>query len=399
MKRNIIFLLIIICIVFAFLSPIIVQSRARHYANSDFFSYWLAAKMAMLNQNPYNQELWVNGHITYGATWVGFNTFLYPPVLSVILKPIALLPIYNAFVVWTFLSLTSFFSAMILLLSCWIDSTDKLKYIIPITAGAFLFRPFLVTLIHGQIGAFLLLIIVLAVLCLESRKMYLGGFLIGLIMLKPNIGLLIVILVSIWVLFKKMWLYFAGLLSSAILMFLISQISLPGWINQYYSVLISKGDQILGLNPTLWGVAGLICNYNQVCTFRIGILMSILILLIVIVFIVYNRHSLTARIVFSISISTTLLLTPYAWAYDQILLLLPIIVFSLWLKELGKSYLLITSFPILFSLLSIVLAFVGTYLLRDTASTLLSLLMFGTMIWISIKDAGDRKLDAIYHKL
>jgi len=195
-----------------------------------------------------------------------------------------------------------------------------------------------------------------------------------------------VFLVGVWGLVNKNYSLIIGLILSAITILFLSFIIMPGWINQYFSILISKGNQVLGLNPTLWGLVGIACSYNETCTLFVGISMSSILLLLVTSFLIFNSRYLTPYQVFSLSISTSLLVTPYAWAYDQLLLFIPIIVLSLTLIKLKKSYLIISTLPIMFSLLSVLLAYVGIYLLRDIASTLLSVLLFISTIIICFLD-------------
>ncbi len=376
-----IFFILLLLLLFSS-SVLLVKSRSRHPADSDFFSFWLASKMLFQNQNLYDTKVWTSEHISNGATWIGFDSYLYPPTLAILTAPISLLSVSNGFIVWVFLSIISTFLAIYLIFSNHLNPTDLLKYLFPFIFGVCLFRPFLVTLIHGQISAFLFLISVTALINIKKKSSIYGGFLLGLLILKPSIGLIILCLVGIWGLVNRNYSLIIGLLLSGLSILFLSSIIMPGWINPYFSILISKGNQILGLNPTLWGLFGITCSYNETCTLIAGSSVSAILLILVSSFLILKGRYLTPYQVFSLSISTSLLVTPYAWAYDQLLLFIPIIFLTLPLIKRGKSYLFSSTLPIMFSLLSVLLAYVGTYLLRDIASILLSVLIFISTIII-----------------
>ena len=159
-----IFLVILLLLILFAASYLIVQSRSRHVANSDFFSFWLASKLLVNGQSPYEPDLWESEHQANGATWRGFDTYLYPPALALMIFPIALLGIFDGYVSWVFFSIVSLIISIFLITNRNINSKELLSYYIPFLSGSFLFRPFIVTLLHGQICSFLFLFILLALM-------------------------------------------------------------------------------------------------------------------------------------------------------------------------------------------------------------------------------------------
>lgn len=168
-------------LVFALASPRIVRSLK--HANSDFFSFWLAGRMVWEDQDPYDSDLWIDGHQANGAEWVSDDTFIYPLPLSLAFAPIGLLRMFGAYSLWMFLSLLAVVGSLVLLGVIWTRQSLGLSEMIPIFLGVLLFRPFLVTVRNGQLGAFLVLLLVVVLVLWEREQWLSGGMVLGAILL------------------------------------------------------------------------------------------------------------------------------------------------------------------------------------------------------------------------
>lgn len=158
------------------------------YLDSDFFSYWLAGRLAFLGKNPYDSKIWIDSHYQFGASWISDNTFLYPQPLSLLFLPFGVLPLYQAFVLWVTLSQLMITSAFILLFGIYSNSSMK-RFILPLSAGIVLFRPIYPTLLNGQLSGLLLLVVSAIIYMWEKGKWKQGASLMAILALKPNIGL------------------------------------------------------------------------------------------------------------------------------------------------------------------------------------------------------------------
>ena len=147
-----------ICVIFLCISIWVVYPQ--DYADTDFFSFWLAGYSLLAGKDPYSADWWTLGHHKYGAEWISDATFLYPLPLAIFLIPLGLLSLEQAFVLWVFLSQWLILLAAVLLLRRANWQVHK-KYVLPILVGIYLFRPVILTLLHGQLGALFLLILVL----------------------------------------------------------------------------------------------------------------------------------------------------------------------------------------------------------------------------------------------
>jgi hypothetical protein len=93
-------------------------------------------------------------------------------------------------------------------------------------------------------------------------------------------------------------------------------------------------------------------------------------------------RGLTARayVIIAALVPLSLLVAPYLWNYDQILLLLPIFVALTQLARCGAKFWIIISLLFALDILAILSFGIAAVRLRDTWSTLLSLIAIG-MLW------------------
>jgi cytochrome c biogenesis factor len=87
----------------------------------------------------------------------------------------------------------------------------------------------------------------------------------------------------------------------------------------------------------------------------------------------------------SAAILIALLITPYLWAYDQILLILPILSISNTLARIKTPYFIVSLLPIMFTILSLVLLYLASIKGHDVSSILLTIITGGLLIWAEIR--------------
>ncbi|MDW8227745.1 MAG: hypothetical protein RMJ60_08105, partial [Anaerolineales bacterium] len=92
--------LLLLLITFAFSLWLVDPVRS---ANSDFFTFWLAARLVLEGYNPYLTDIWVGGHHLYGATWIPNQTFIYPLPVALLFLPLGALPLYWAYLLWVWI--------------------------------------------------------------------------------------------------------------------------------------------------------------------------------------------------------------------------------------------------------------------------------------------------------
>jgi hypothetical protein len=361
-KRIIIPILIISIPLFLFVAINVVSKV--DYRNSDFFSFWLAGRMTWLHQNPYSVEQWVNAHHQFGATWISDPFFLYPLPLAIIFAPLGLLSLDSAYIVWIFVSqLFILFSIFSLVLSQKVRKWEHL--IIPVIVGTFLFRPTLVTLRNGQLGAFLLLILSLTIVLWDHHKWWQGCIVLSLASLKPTIGLPILGFIGFWLLTQRKFGAILSIILTEFAIYAIGRLLNPQWLYKYVSIGNQKLLSTFGYSPTVWGLGGLVCNHVRLCTLGIGIIVSLLLTIGVFWFLLKNKNSCTPAMIFSLIIPLVVSITPYIWAYDQLILIVPISAISIAMLRQNYPYVLAAVTPILVTFLSLVLLYLATILRHD----------------------------------
>lgn len=340
---------------------------SQDYADTDFFSFWLAGHSSLLGEDPYSSEWWIDSHVKFGAEWISDPTFLYPLPLAMLFIPLGFFSLDQAFILWVFLSQVMIVISTLLLMSLWNWSKVR-NYLLPIFAGIFLFRPVIVTLLYGQLGAVFLLLLVLIIILWERGKWLQGGILLPFLALKPSFGILIITLLSLWILIQKKWRALVGIICASIGLFLLGWIQNPNWVTDFLAIGTGKLSQTFGYSPTFWGVSFITCNRSIKCSLILGSLMSSLLVITTIYFLLQRRFNLNPSLAVSFVIPITLLITPYSWAYDQILLIIPIVVVMILMMKNGYPYLFTASVFLMISLLALGFLFIATKLELDVWS-------------------------------
>ncbi len=244
-----ILLIPILGIIFFIIAHEIVNSL--QYPNSGFLSYWLAGRFTALGQNPYSTELWIGGHHQFGASWISNTTFIYPLPLALFFSPLGLFPLYQAYVVWVLVSQFMIISSVALMLKSYSNLLIK-NFILPLLSGVVLFRPTIFTLVNGQVSGLLLLVIAGIVFLWEKEKWWQGTVLLSLISLKPNLGVPIIVLLSVYLILKKQIISIVMEGACAVLLFIIVMAHNPNWIIEFMGVENTKLSLTFGYSPTVW---------------------------------------------------------------------------------------------------------------------------------------------------
>ncbi len=386
-------------VILALLIPLFIASAwiivsALDYHNSDFFTFWLAGRLISNGQNPYDTTLWLEGHQLYGTDWVPNSIFPYPLPLAFITLPLGLFPLKTAYFIW--ICLSQLFITLSIYLSVSWDKTVRIKHLfLPLLFAAFLFRPALVTLRNGQLSAFLLFVLALTIYLWNHQKWWQGAVVASLLILKPTIGLPVLGLSFLYLLILKKVQSIGALVLSISILAVFGWLIDPDWVSQFLTVGSGKFSETFGYNPTVWGLAGYGCQQANLCTTAVGGALALLLTLVIIYLIFTRGRQIAPGLMLSLIIPVSLLVTPYLWAYDQILLIISISVLAEKFTRSGYPYLLVASFPIIFSLISLLLLYLAVISGRDAWSAVLSFLIL-VIVWLQIpQDPPDSVTNSI----
>jgi len=369
-RLSITFLIVIILASF-FIATRIVYSQ--DYADSDFFSFWLAGRMSFTSQYLYQPDQWIEGHHQFGAEWISDPTFLYPLPLAVLFYPLGSLNLGQAYVTWVLLSMIMILVSLYLLMSPgWSESSKH--YVFPILAGVFLFRPTIITLKNGQLGAAFLFILAIIIYLWEKGRWLEGGVALAFLSLKPSLGLSITAMLVLWLLLARKWRAILGFIGSSAGLLLIGWLVDSSWLRDYIQIGSQKVVQNFGYTPTLWGASALVCHQGLKCRTILGGIVAVLIIIISVYLFSSNGIDLAPSSMVSLIIPITLLLTPYLWAYDQVLLTIPIVLVMMKMSDKGYPYLLSSTIFLFFSLVAAGLVFIALQVKIDGWSMLVPFL-------------------------
>ncbi len=381
MKLKRLYIIIIILVVLTTFTGIAIEIvDSIEYRNTDFFSYWLAGRMIIHGQDPYDSSAWIAGHQLFGATWISDPEFLYPLPLAFIFAPLGLLTLYSAYVVWVVvLEVTISISVWLLL-----KNTGKLKIqnILPVIAGVVLFRPTIITLYGGQLSGFLLLVLASVVYLWRREKWWQGCILMAFLILKPNLGFPIIGLLSLWLVLEKRARLLFWVAGSVLGLAATGLLYNSHWCTDYLAIGNSKLSLTFGYSPTIWGMLSYLSGSKMVPTIIIGGILALAIIGGYFFFLLRNPSKSTPAEVISMVTTITLLVTPYTWPYDQLLLVVPVLFLVNMMIEMKFPYLISATFWIIIDILTLGLLAISGIIKMEIFNGLIPLLIFGISLFI-----------------
>jgi hypothetical protein len=150
---------------------------------TDFISFWTAGHMLALDQPVYDAAAHAAAQRTWFASHTGHTAFFYPPTFLPFCRPLGPLAYFPALLGWLVVTACAYGAAVYR----WVRGRG-LK--LPVWLALAAYPPVVITITHGQ-TAFLAAAFLGGGLWLVRTQPWLGGALIGLATIKPQLGLLI----------------------------------------------------------------------------------------------------------------------------------------------------------------------------------------------------------------
>jgi hypothetical protein len=200
-----------VALLFLFVAVVALVTMLGDPYQMDFVSYWAAARL-VLDGNPAGAyDLALHRGVELGAIpLAGALPFGYPPCFLILLAPFGLLSYPAAAVAWVLLTFAGYGAAM----RRW--AADRIWL-------ALSFPPLLVSAITGQAG-FLTTALFVAGMALLPKRPFLAGLILGLLVVKPQLGLVL----PLALLAAREWRALAGAAAGSIGLVLLS-LALFGW--------------------------------------------------------------------------------------------------------------------------------------------------------------------------
>lgn len=354
------------------------------YKNSNFVFFWLAGRMVLEGQNPYDSALWIAAHDASEVAWRPNLIFPYPLPLAVLMAPLGALPLGPAYFVWQLLSQVLVAAATWFLLARQHDSRHT-RLFVPLVLLLLVFGPVLLSLQIGALGAFTLAAIILALAALEAEKPLLGGLALSLTLLKPPQGLPILALMIIWLLIRRGWMALAGLGIGALGLLLLGLPIDSHWPEKFGAAGQAVMDRTLGLQSNVFGFAFHVCRGRSGCMWLLGGAVAALALGTAAAFLWRHGRRLRAWEALNVVIPVAFFSTLYLWSYDQILYVIPIVWILVKLTDRTRGYLVPFGFMGLLVAVSLLALLVQARTRSDLMSVLTTLLVLGVSLGLGIR--------------
>ncbi len=317
-KKRTIFLFAMMVPIFLIVSLLISKIIDAH--TRDFAAYWQAGHMLLSGQDVYDSPTWIAERELLRTAPHSEPTFQYPLPFAILFAPLAMLSVQSAYTLWIFLAQAAILASIVILLGFYPTRSGYIE--LAIVAGIFLFRSAFSVIVGGQILPFLLFFVSLAIFLFDQKKWFWGSFILSLLSVKPSIGLPLLALAGIWLLSRKQWMGILGMLMGGIALFLIGALVNPHWVVDYVNIGGDSFSKYFGMHPTLWGVVDkmLVVNSRSLVA---GLLLALTIFLLEAY--LFHKTQVGPFEAFAAILPAGLLIAPYSWAYDQILLTVPIV--------------------------------------------------------------------------
>ncbi|MFM8423702.1 MAG: glycosyltransferase family 87 protein, partial [Chloroflexota bacterium] len=320
--------------------------------NSNFSFFWLAGRMILDGQNPYDETQYLAGHDANSMDWRPNNIFPYPLPLTLFCIPLGFFSMQTAYVIWQVVTLLLIALTIYILLRHWQDKSHH-NMLVPIFFFLLFWGPLYLTTHAGTFSIFSLLVLLGAILLLEKDKSLLAGIVLALTMLKPPQGLTILLLAGVWFLARRDWKAIIGVGIGGLVILIVGLIQDPQWIQKF----LGAGDAVmartLGVHSNVWAFAYLACDGASPCSTLLGGTLSLSLLGGASLLLWRNQAKWSAWEAMNVIIPVAFMSTIYLWAYDQLPYILPIVWIVGTLTQKQRNIILAFIFLILLDLISI----------------------------------------------
>lgn len=290
--------------------------------NQDFFSLWASGRGLLEGANLYDPEAWADLHARYGSSWLENIVFIYPLPVAFLFLPFSLLPLPLAATAW---ELASQVMLIVSIVALFVGLQDR-RLSLVLLPLVFFSRPAMVIFINGQLSAVWPFSLSLFYLFVRRGQYTAAASVLVLLLLKPSIPLFILPVALVWLLTCRAW---KGLFAFATLSAAVWGLSLvvePGWVGRWSVFALAKGSHFATFIPTFWGL-----SYDLLATRFPGTMwlvalavVSGLSVALCMWWLIHSDDIWPPALWLACAVCLSLLVSPYAWNYDQVLLLFPL---------------------------------------------------------------------------
>lgn len=307
------------------ITSVVMAISSLIFFGQDFRGYFAAARVLIIGGNPYDYKqlvpilLEVTGH-------VGNNPYYYPPWFAWFITPLTWLPFNTARGFWMLFNFIIWVVGLCLLskLLNWPD-TGWRRWLMYLFA-TFLFA--LITWRYEQTGIILFTLLVATLTTIHKKKWVWTGLWLTLLLIKPNITIILVIAIIIWLIRRGHWQPLITMCLALASLLLLTTFATPDWYRPLFETGFGNGlghvldgpNNIVAvrINTTLMDWL-LMFGINRTVCVVLNIIASVIGGISIIWVIIKSKSILKVVI---ISLLVTFAVIPYVLQYDYPLLAL-----------------------------------------------------------------------------
>ena len=296
----------------------IAASRALWYESTDFYCMWQGARLVASGADPYDESIWRDATGGLHPNPAGGLTvsscpgrYGYPLWTALLMLPFGVLPLPAAAVAWMGVSLLAVAIGSAASWRAVGGARNGLPLFVTVVVTA---QPLWLLIVYGQITGVMLGLVGLLGLFLSRLRDVPAGIALGLLVLKPQIAGAFAPFVFLRSFRDRPRFALASVLTVGALA-VASLVVSPGWPLEWLGELGGRRLRVAGLLPTAWGFSADLFGTQLVAP----VLIAAVVLGAALIVRRMPGHLGFAAAVLPIS----LFASPYAWSYDQLVLVFP----------------------------------------------------------------------------
>ncbi len=317
--------ILIALFLFALFGPIPVP---RPMGKGDFRAYWSAAKLLAQSENFANESLLLQTeqeHTQWRQEWAVATW--NPPWLLALLLPYSLVSFGRAAWLWLLTNIVLVFTGSVFAWQTLAGQSgnQQRSHLAPIIG--LLFLPTMLALWMGQVNTLVFMGLASFLFFFNREQFFVAGLCLVLTLVKPHLVYLtlpIIFLHLLWT--RRDFRALAGLSVGLVALTAVVFALRPSFITDYTQT-VSQGSLLNWETPTLGGILAASFGWQWIK------LMGVVILPLTVWLWWHNREHIDLNTWVPATVLLSVITAPFGWAYDVIVLLLPLLQIFIWIAE------------------------------------------------------------------
>jgi hypothetical protein len=214
----------------------------------DFRGYYAAARVLTAGGNPYDYNL-VSQELLLITGEMGNNPYYYPPWFAWFFVPLATLPYQIARMIWMAFNTAVWIVSLWHLGSLigWPPMGWRRYTLFALTTFSFAW----ITWRYEQAGILIFAILILIIGSVQGEKWIRSGVWMALLLIKPNITLVVIVGICLWLLLRRHWQPVVVMVLVLVGLLILATVVTPDWYQPFFSDGFGQGLHVVLDGPEL----------------------------------------------------------------------------------------------------------------------------------------------------